>query len=155
VLPLQSYFLDYQKQDRAPGEFVEAVRIPVPPENSHFRVHKVSKRPDEDISAVCAAHFFQLEEGLVVAARLAYGGMAAIPKRAAAAELTLVGQQWDERAVARAQDALDVDFAPISDMRASAGYRRLVARNLLQRSYLEMTGGDNVQISNDWCMANE
>lgn len=155
VLPLQDYFLDYQKQDREPGEFVEATRFRLPPGNARFLVHKVSKRRDEDISAVCAAHYVEIERGKVVAVRLAYGGMAAIPKRAAEAERALLGQAWDEPAIRRAQRAMEEDFAPISDMRASAGYRMKVARNLLWRSYLETSGADNVQIPNEWRLAHE
>lgn len=153
VLALQDYFLAYQKQDRGPGEFVEAVRLPALPADARFRVHKVSKRRDEDISAVCAAHYVEIRDGRVAAARLAYGGMAATPKRATAAEQTLLGQVWGEPAIRRAQDAMTEDFAPISDMRASAGYRMTVARNLLWRSFLEISGADDTQIPDEWCLA--
>jgi len=155
VLPLQDYFLDYRKQDRAPGEFIESARFPLPSPLAHFRVHKVSKRPDEDISAVCAAHYIRIEQGMVAEARLAYGGMAAIPTRAAAAEQALIGREWDEHAVARAQAALEADFTPISDMRATAEYRMTVARNLLRRTFLETTTDGIVQIPSQWRMAHE
>lgn len=153
VIALQDYFLAYQKQDREPGEFVEAVRVPLPPAGALFRVHKVSKRRDEDISAVCAAHYIEVEDGRVAAVRLAYGGMAATPKRATATEQSLLGQVWGEPAIRMAQDAMAEDFAPISDMRASAAYRMTVATNLLWRSFLEMGGAGNTQIPDEWCLA--
>jgi xanthine dehydrogenase small subunit len=153
VIALQDYFLAYQKQDREPGEFVEAVRVPLPPAGALFRVHKVSKRRDEDISAVCAAHYVEVEDGRVAAVRLAYGGMAATPKRATATEQSLLGQVWGEPAIRMAQDAMAEDFAPISDMRASAAYRMTVATNLLWRSFLEMGGAGDTQIPDEWCLA--
>lgn len=153
VIALQDYFLAYQKQDREAGEFVEAVRVPLPPAGALFRVHKVSKRRDEDISAVCAAHYFEIENGRVAAVRLAYGGMAATPKRATATEQSLLGQIWAEKAIRTAQEAMAEDFAPISDMRASAAYRMTVATNLLWRSFLEMDGADDTQIPDQWCLA--
>jgi xanthine dehydrogenase small subunit len=116
-------------------------------------VHKVSKRRDEDISAVCAAHYVEIEDGRVAAVRLAYGGMAATPKRATAAEQSLLGQLWAEQAIRTAQEAMTEDFAPISDMRASAAYRMTVATNLLWRSFLEMDGADDTQIPDEWCLA--
>ena len=155
VLALQDFFLDYQKQDRASGEFVEAIRIPLPRSTARFNVHKVAKRQDQDISAVCGAHYLEIENDRVKVARFAYGGMAAIPKRAIAAERAVIGKKWDEAAVRDAQLALEADFKPISDMRASALYRMTVAKNLLQRSFLEMSGKDEVRIPYDWCLAHE
>ena len=102
------------------------------------RAYKISKRFDCDISAVCAGLAIELDDaGTVVAARLAFGGMAATVQRAARAEAALVGKAWDEAAVAAAQAALASDFAPLTDMRASAAYRMQVAQNLLQRFWLE------------------
>jgi xanthine dehydrogenase small subunit len=131
-LPLEAFFLDYGRQDRAPGEFVEAVSIPRQPDR--LFAWKVSKRFDQDISAVCGAFHLALEDGRVVAARIAFGGMAGIPKRARAVEAALLGQPFTEAGVAAADAAWAEDFQPISDMRASAGYRLAVARNLLRRA---------------------
>ena len=137
ILPLEAYFLDYGKQDRAPGEFVEAVRVPRPASDARLGFYKVSKRHDEDISSVCAGFMVHLRGGRIEEARLAFGGMAAVPKRAEAAEAALCGRDWGESAMEAAGQALERDFTPISDWRASAEYRALVARNLLKRFYLD------------------
>lgn len=139
-LPLEAFFLDYRKQDRQPGEFVEAVLVPRLPQGALFHISKVSKRFDEDISAVCGAFYLELDEaGRVSAARLTYGGMAGIPKRAKAAEAALLGRAWDEAAIAAAIAALAEEFTPLTDMRASATYRLKVAGNLLRRFLIETT----------------
>ncbi|WP_156639684.1 xanthine dehydrogenase small subunit [Bosea sp. PAMC 26642] len=139
-IPLERFFLDYRKQDRQPGEFVEAVLVPKLPAGALFHVSKISKRFDEDISAVCGAFFVRLDaSGPIAEARLAYGGLAGIPKRAKAAEAALLGRPWDEAAVAAAIAALPQDFTPLSDMRASARYRLTVAGNLLRRFLIETT----------------
>ncbi len=105
-----------------------------------FHVSKISKRFDEDISALCGAFLIQRDAtGLVTEARLAYGGMAGIPKRAKAAEAALLGKLWSGDAVSAAVAALPQDFTPLSDMRASAGYRLTVAGNLLRRFLIETT----------------
>ena len=140
TIPLESFFLDYRKQDRREGEFVEAVIVPKPPGDALFHVSKISKRFDEDISAVCGAFFLQCDaHGRISEARLAYGGMAGIPKRAKAAEAALIGKAWNEAAVTEAIAALPRDFTPLSDMRASAAYRLKVAGNLLRRFLIETT----------------
>ena len=136
-LPLEAFFLDYGKQDRQPGEFVEKVSLPLPPAGSVFRAYKISKRFDQDISAVLGAFRLRFDGNRIAEARIAYGGMAATPKRASAVEACLTGAEWDEAAVVRAMAALEQDFAPITDWRASAGYRLQVAKNLLRRLYIE------------------
>jgi xanthine dehydrogenase small subunit len=100
----------------------------------------VTKRRDEDISAVACGFHVALNDGKVATARLAFGGMAATPKRAAAVEAALVGQPWTLETVTRAEAKFAEDFTPLTDWRASADYRALVARNLLRRFYLESTG---------------
>ncbi len=137
-IPLEDYFLEYGKQDRRRGEFVLAVRVPPAP--SLYRVVKLSKRFDSDISAVCGAFGLVIADGIVRGARIAFGGMAATPKRATAAEAALVGQAWSEAAVEAAAQALGEDFAPLDDMRGSAEYRLLAARNLLRRLWIESQG---------------
>jgi xanthine dehydrogenase small subunit len=139
-MPLEDFFIDYGKQDRAPGEFVARVIVPKLPANARYAVYKVSKRFDQDISAVCSGLRVLLDGGKVSDARLAFGGMAGTPKRAARAEAALVGVTWSEASVARAMDALALDFAPMTDQRGSAAYRLETARNLLKRFYLESTG---------------
>jgi xanthine dehydrogenase small subunit len=137
-LPLEAFFLDYGKQDRAPGEFVEAVTIPRQPDR--LKCYKLSKRFDQDISAVCGCFSVIVDDGTVTAARLAFGGMAGVPKRAAAAEAALIGHPWEEATIDRAAAALTEDFAPMTDMRASAAYRMRTAQNMLHRYWLEDRG---------------
>ncbi|HYG91425.1 MAG TPA: xanthine dehydrogenase small subunit [Azospirillum sp.] len=139
TLDLEDFFLAYGKQDRRPGEFVEKVILPKPTPDAWFRAYKVSKRFDQDISAVCGAFLVEVEGGRVTRARLAFGGMAATPKRAAAAEAALVGQPWTETSVRRAMEALAQDFSPLTDWRASAAYRTRVAANLLLKMFVETT----------------
>ncbi|MFI5012731.1 MAG: xanthine dehydrogenase small subunit [Hyphomicrobiales bacterium] len=137
-LPLEEFFLAYRKQDRRPGEFVEAVRVPRPGAGTLFHASKISKRFDEDISAVCGAfHLSRDKTGRIREARLAYGGMAGTPKRASHAEAALTGEVWSEDAAERAASALERDFRPLDDWRASARYRMLCAQNLLRRFAIE------------------
>ncbi|QRM46068.1 xanthine dehydrogenase small subunit (plasmid) [Rhizobium sp. BG4] len=142
TIPLQDFFIAYGKQDRQPGEFVEAVHVPVPAADETFAVYKVTKRRDEDITATLGAFSLKLSaDGVVAEIRIAYGGMAATPKRAFAVEEALLGQPWTEATVERAMERYAEDYAPLSDMRATAEYRALVAKNLLLRFYLETTSG--------------
>lgn len=136
-LALEDFFLDYGKQDRRPGEFVEAVITPKLDAGRIFKVFKLSKRFDQDISAVCGAFSLAVEGGVVVDARIAFGGMAGTPKRAKACEAALIGRPWSEPTLEAAMAALDTDYAPMSDMRASAAYRSLTARNMLRKVFLE------------------
>ncbi len=136
-LPLEAFFLAYGKQDRQPGEFVEAVEIPLDTGAEELKCYKVSKRFDQDISALCGCFNLRIEDGAVARARIAFGGMAATPKRAAAVEAALLGRPWTEATVAAALPAFAEDFTPIDDMRASAGYRLLAAQNLLRRAFHE------------------
>jgi xanthine dehydrogenase small subunit len=136
-LPLPEFYVDYMKNRLERGEFVQAVVIPGLPARRQVRAYKISKRFDCDISALCAGLAIELDGDTVSAVRLAFGGLAAVVKRAAAAEAALVGQPWSQASVAAAQAALAKDFQPLSDMRASAAYRAQVAANLLQRFWLE------------------
>lgn len=143
-LPLEDFFLAYRRQDRQPGEFVTGITVARPGPGDVFRAWKVSKRFDEDISAVLGAFRLTLDGRRVAAARLAYGGMAGIPKRAQAAEAALVGASLDAPDEwAAAFDALAEDFTPLSDARASAAYRGQVARNLLRKALVEIAEGDD------------
>ena len=141
-MPLEDFFLDYGRQDRRPGEFVEAVIVPVPRLDLIFKVFNLSKRFDQDISAVCGAFALTLDGGVVTSARIAFGGLAGTPKRAAACEAALIDQPWTQASVETAMAALDTDFTPLSDMRASAAYRSLAARNMLRKVFLETTTPD-------------
>ncbi len=138
---LEDYFIAYGKQDRQPGEFVESVTIPVLPAGEKLACYKVTKRRDEDISALCGAFRIALDgAGNIASARIAFGGMAATPKRAKAVEAALVGKPWTTATIEAAIPAFGTDYQPITDMRASAEYRLLAAQNLLRRFHLETTG---------------
>ena len=141
-LPLSEFYLDYMKNRLEPGEFVQGLAVPLAAMARQVRVYKISKRFDCDISALCAGFAIELDGDVVREVRLAFGGMAAVVKRAARAEAALTGQPWNEASVAAAQRALAQDFQPLSDMRASAGYRLQVAQNLLQRLWLETRAAD-------------
>jgi len=143
-MELEAFYLDYQKTALRDGEFVERILIPLPDpaRQTRFRVYKLSKRADQDISALCGAFWLVLRAGRVQAVRIAFGGMAAIPKRARQCEAALLDREWNEATVLAAAALLEADFTPIGDMRASAAYRALAARNLLRRFYLETAGGD-------------
>jgi xanthine dehydrogenase small subunit len=143
-LPLADFYVGYQKNRLERGEFVQALRVPLDPAPL-VRAYKISKRFDSDISAVCAGLAIELDAGAaptVTAARFAFGGMAATVRRAAAAEAAVVGRPWNQATVQAAAVALAQDFEPLSDMRASAGYRLRVAANLLQRLWLETRTDD-------------
>jgi len=140
-IALEEFFLDYGKQDIAPGEFVEAVTVPRESgEASRLRVYKLSKRFDQDISAVLGAFNIAVEDGKVQSARIAFGGMAGTPKRARAVEAALIGQPWTKANVEAAMAAIAQDFTPLSDMRASMSYRLATAANMLMRCWLEDQG---------------
>jgi xanthine dehydrogenase small subunit len=137
-MPLEDFFLEYRKQDRQPGEFVAGVSFPERAES--LRCYKISKRFDQDISAVCGCFNVTVERGVVTRARIAFGGMAGVPKRATLAEAALLGKPWAEATVEAAAAAMAGDFTPLSDMRASAEYRMLTAQNLMRRYFHDLNG---------------
>ena len=137
-ISLEDFFIEYRKQDRMPGEFVEGVTFPTDAPN--LRCYKLSKRFDQDISAVCGCFNISLEGGKVTAARIAFGGMAGTPKRAAGAEAALIGQPWTLQAAQAAREAMQGDFQPMSDMRASAAYRATTAGNMMIRYFHDLSG---------------
>ena len=137
-IALEDFFVDYGRQDRARGEFVEAVTIPAAA--SGLACYKLSKRFDQDISAVCGCFNLALEGSEIASARIAFGGMAGVPKRARSVEAALVGRPFTRATVEAALPAFAADFTPLSDMRASAGYRLETAANMLLRYFLERTG---------------
>ncbi|WP_277052013.1 xanthine dehydrogenase small subunit [Zestomonas thermotolerans] len=139
TLPLEDFFLDYRITAREEGEFIERIIVPRAHASQAFRAYKVSKRLDDDISAVCAAFNLDIADGRVRSARIAFGGMAAIPKRAAACEAALQGAAWTQASIEQACEALAADFTPLSDFRASKEYRQLTAQNLLRKFFLELT----------------
>lgn len=141
TLPLEDFFIAYGKQDRAPGEIVESVEVPLTAKADELKCYKISKRFDQDISAVCGCFYIRVANGLVAGARICFGGMAATPKRALRVERLLIGQPWTLATVEQACAGFESDYAPIADMRASASYRMRTAKNLLIRYYHERQPG--------------
>jgi xanthine dehydrogenase small subunit len=139
MLALEDFFLDYRVTALEPGEFIERILVPRPQRDRVLRAYKVSKRIDDDISALCAVFHLHLDGSQVREARIAFGGMAAIPRRATHCEQALAGHPWSENSVERAAAALAQDFSPMSDLRASREYRLRVAQNLLRKAFLELT----------------
>ncbi len=137
-MPLEDFFVDYGKQDRTPGEFVEAVSFKR--QADRLKCYKLSKRFDQDISAVCGCFNITVTDGTVTSARIAFGGMAGTPKRAKTVEAALVGKQWTTETVQAALPAFASDYTPMSDMRASASYRLETAKAMLERYFLEDQG---------------
>ena len=147
TLPLEKYFITYGRQDLKKGEFVSAVIIPTI-EAKFLRCYKLSKRFDQDISAVMMAANVILQNNIITEARFAFGGMAGIPMRAQNVEKALVGQPLNKVSFAGAAAHLDKDFMPLSDMRGSAEYRLQAARNLVLKYGLELTGAAKIDLAN-------
>jgi xanthine dehydrogenase small subunit len=140
-LPIENFFIAYGMQDRRPGELIWGVNIPKLKNNEVFRCYKISKRFDQDISAVIGAFKFTLSGSYIIDARIAFGGMAATPKRATGAETALKASSLEDASSWEAAlSALDSDYQPITDMRASADYRRQTAKALLRKALIEVAG---------------
>jgi xanthine dehydrogenase small subunit len=146
VLPLEQFFISYGKQDREPGEFIRRLSVPrLLPAATFFRAFKISKRIDEDITAVLGAFRIGVEGGRIASARIAFGGMAGTPKRATAVERQLVGAALRDAGTWRlAAERIADDFTPLTDVRASAEYRLGVARNLVIKALAEVAGGSSL-----------
>jgi xanthine dehydrogenase small subunit len=140
-LPLERLYLGYQKKDLRPGEFVVSVIVPPSQPGRLFASYKLAKRIDQDISAVCGAFAVELSAGRVMDARLAFGGLAAVPARARNAEKALIGRPWSRDTIGATIAALTADFTPLTDARASQAYRLKSAGNMLERFYLEQGPG--------------
>ena len=138
-IALQDFFLGYGKQDRRAGEFVETILLPKPKAGWVFRAYKISKRFDQDISALLGAFHLRIDGGKVADIRIAFGGMAAIPKRSPSVEAALRGQPWVAAHIESAARLFAQDYQPIGDMRASAAYRAKVAANLLKKCFIELS----------------
>ncbi len=141
-LALEDYFIAYGQQDRQPDEVLARIRIPALHPSARFQTYKISKRFDQDISAVCGAFYTQLDGETVRDVRICFGGMAGTPRRALQAEGILRGSRFDQSIVEDAAAALAKDFTPLTDLRASAAYRMLVAQNLLRKFHAAVTGAN-------------
>jgi xanthine dehydrogenase small subunit len=137
AMPLEELYIDYGKQNRQPGDYVERLRIPKLQADELFRCYKLSKRFDQDIAAVCAAFKLRIEAGRVAAIRTGFGGIAPIPARAPETEAVIQGQPWSEATVAQAEAALKAEYTPLTDMRATAQYRSTATAHLLRKFFIE------------------
>jgi xanthine dehydrogenase small subunit len=151
-MALENFYLDYMKNQLQPGEFVTGLSVPLPTPKQQLRAYKISKRYDCDISALFAALAIEIDGGIVRSARFAFGGMAAVVKRARAAEVAVTGHPWTEATVHSAMAALDADFTPLTDLRAGADYRRQAARGLLKRLWLETGAQQPPAAASVWAM---
>ena len=144
ILPLEDFFLGYRETSLQAGEFIKAIRIPKLSCGQIFRAYKISKRYDQDISSVIGAYRIDIQDGKVSNIRVAFGGMAATPKRAPASEALLAGKDWTEETALAAAPAIAEDFTPLSDHRASEVYRLRVAENLFVRLYRDLSEFENL-----------
>ena len=147
IIPLNDFFIDYRKTKLKKDQFIDSIRIPIFPKNI-FKAYKVSKRFDDDISSVCASFNIEVVNEKIKNIRIAYGGMASIPKRAKHCEKLLLHSPITEQVINKAQEFLKKDFKPISDMRASRQYRMEVAKNLLRKCFLEITQKKLIRVNN-------
>jgi xanthine dehydrogenase small subunit len=145
-MPLEQFYTGYRKNVLAPDEVVGWIKVPRPAEGEFLRAYKISKRYDDDISAICLVVSMRLENGVVQQVGIGAGGVAATPARAVQAEAALRGRAWTPEAARQASAALRAEFKPISDMRASSEYRSEVLGNLLQRFWLESQGMQQINL---------
>jgi len=146
IVAIADFFVDYKKTLLQDGEYIRRIHLPKPQANTQLKLYKVSKRYEDDISAVMAAFFIKIESGIVTAAKLAFGGMAAIPKYAIRTQAALIGQPWDEKTINAAIKQLSLDFEPMTDVRATDQYRLKVAQNLLKKAFLEIQENTAIEV---------
>ncbi len=137
ILPLNGFFIGYRKTKLKRGQFIHSIRIPLLTKNI-FKAYKISKRIDDDISSVCAAFNIELKNNKIKKIKVAYGGMASIPKRAFNCEKILINTSLSDNIIDKAKKSLEKDFKPITDTRASKMYRMEIAKNLLEKCFLEI-----------------
>ncbi len=147
TIPIKDFFISYRQTKLKEGQFIHSVRIPIYNKNI-FKAYKISKRFDDDISSVCAAFNIIIKNNKIEKIKIAYGGMAAIPKRAIHCEKVLLNSLITKEKIDKAKKALEKDFSPISDMRASAKYRKIIAKNLLEKCFLEINEKKIIGINN-------
>jgi xanthine dehydrogenase small subunit len=145
-VPLDRFYTGYRQSLLAPDEVLAWVVVPRPAPGEWLGAYKVSKRQEDDISAVCLALQLQVDAGQITAARIGAGGVAATPARAVKTEAALIGQPWNEATLAAAQQTIAQEFSPLSDLRASADYRRTILGQLLRRAWLESTGHKTIRL---------
>jgi len=146
IIPLNEFFISYRKTKLKKGDFVYSVKIPINKKN-YFKAYKISKRFDDDISTVCASFNFLIKKNKIIQAKIAYGGMAEIPKRAISIEKRINNSIFNEELFLEAQNLIKKDFSPIDDMRGSRNYRIEVAKNLLMKFFNEIKTKKNIRVN--------
>ena len=146
IIPLDQFFISYRKTKLKKGDFVYSVKIPINKKN-YFKAYKISKRFDDDISTVCASFNLLIKKNKIVKAKIAYGGMSEIPKRATSIEKILDNSIFSKELFLKAQNLIKDDFSPIDDMRASRNYRIEIAKNLLMKFFYEISTKKNIRIN--------
>ena len=142
-LPLEEFFIGYRKTDLKSGEFIKSIKVPKLKKKQTFTAYKISKRYDQDISSVIAAFRLQINENTISGIRIAFGGMAEIPKRAKSCENAILNNEWTEQNAHQAGQLVALDFSPLSDHRATKDYRLCVAANLFTRLYRDLTNAED------------
>ncbi|MGV0959409.1 MAG: xanthine dehydrogenase small subunit [Limnohabitans sp.] len=145
-VPLDQFYTGYRQSLLAPDEVLAWIVVPRPGPGEWLGAYKVSKRQEDDISAVCLAVQLHVTQGRITAVRIGAGGVAATPARAVQTEAALIGQAWNEASLKKAQATIQQEFSPLSDLRASADYRRQMLGQLLHRAWLESTGHSSVRL---------
>jgi xanthine dehydrogenase small subunit len=147
-MPVEDFYSGYRKNKLAADELLAYIDVPLPPAapGHWLRAYKISKRYDDDISALCLALDLKLQDDRVAQVSIGVGGVAATPVRARKTEAALLGQPWNRQTLEQAIAALRAEFEPISDMRASAAYRRQVLGNLLERLWLQTQGHEEINL---------
>lgn len=146
TIPLNEFFISYRRTKLKKGDFIHSVKIPINKEN-HFKAYKISKRFDDDISSVCGSFNFKIDNNKIKEAYIAYGGMAAIPKRAKACEKILKNKPLTINTFDQAKNYLEKDLSPIGDMRASKEYRLEIAKNLLMKCFIEINSNKLTRVN--------
>ena len=145
-IPLSDFFISYRKTKLKKGDLVYSVIIPIN-QKSYFKAYKISKRFDDDISTVCGSFNFLIKKNKIIKAKIAYGGMSEIPKRAKSIEKKLINSHFSEEIFLKAQGLINHDFSPIDDMRASRNYRIEIAKNLLMKFFYEVSTKKNIRVN--------
>ena len=146
TIPIKDFFIGYRKTKLRKGYFISSIKIPIFKKNI-FKAYKISKRIDDDISSVCASFNLEIVNKKIKDIKIAYGGMAAIPKRAFYCEKMLLNSSFSEDTILKAQKSLEKDFQPIDDMRASKDYRVEIAKNLLTKCFAEIKKNKLIRLS--------
>jgi len=146
TIPIKDFFIGYRKTKLRKGYFISSIKIPIFKKNI-FKAYKISKRIDDDISSVCASFNLEIVNKKIKDIKIAYGGMAAIPKRAFYCEKMLLNSSFSEDTILKAQKSLEKDFQPIDDMRASKDYRVEIAKNLLTKCFVEIKNNKLIRLS--------